>query len=256
MTTHLVIPDSHSKPGVSNERYSWLGKLIMEVKPDVIINLGDMADMYSLNSYDRGTTGFQGARYNEDVDTVKEALEELYKPLTKYNKRQAKNKKRGYRPRQILTLGNHENRINRVLSTDERFIGTLSTEDLGYEKYYEVYPFLKRVTIDGVTYAHCVQHKNSGQMVGGQHHANSLLMKYHCSQTVGHSHILDFKTDVTGSGTRMNALVAGCYFEHHESYANESNQGWWRGVIVKRDVSGGNSNMQTISLQSIKEKYS
>ena len=56
--THLIIPDPHSHPNHHNKRAEWLGALIADVKPDVVINIGDVADMPSLCSYDKGTKGF------------------------------------------------------------------------------------------------------------------------------------------------------------------------------------------------------
>ena len=61
--THLVIPDSHAHPDYSNERYDWLAELILDIKPDVVIDIGDWFDMPSLCSYDRGTKGFEGRRF-------------------------------------------------------------------------------------------------------------------------------------------------------------------------------------------------
>jgi hypothetical protein len=62
MTTHLVIPDQHAHPDFHNKRADWLGQLIKELRPDVVINIGDAADMPSLSSYDKGTKGFQGRK--------------------------------------------------------------------------------------------------------------------------------------------------------------------------------------------------
>ena len=47
MKTHLILPDSHAHPDYSNDRYTWIGKLIMDIKPDVLINIGDTADMHT-----------------------------------------------------------------------------------------------------------------------------------------------------------------------------------------------------------------
>ena len=44
--THLVIGDSHAKPGINNDRYTWAGRLAVDLKPDVIIDIGDWADMW------------------------------------------------------------------------------------------------------------------------------------------------------------------------------------------------------------------
>jgi hypothetical protein len=50
----LVIPDMQVKPGVDLAYVERIGSYIVEKQPDVIVNLGDMADMESLSSYDVG----------------------------------------------------------------------------------------------------------------------------------------------------------------------------------------------------------
>ena len=54
MASHLVIPDSQVKYGESYEFLSWIGKYIVEKRPDVVVHLGDFADMESLSSYEIG----------------------------------------------------------------------------------------------------------------------------------------------------------------------------------------------------------
>ena len=61
---HLIIPDSHAKPGVDNDRFSWLGEFALEHKPDVIVDIGDSADMASLCKYDTGSVVAEGRRYS------------------------------------------------------------------------------------------------------------------------------------------------------------------------------------------------
>ena len=50
--TAVIYTCAHADPEVSNDRFSWLGDLIYDLKPDYVIDLGDGADMRSLNSYD------------------------------------------------------------------------------------------------------------------------------------------------------------------------------------------------------------
>jgi hypothetical protein len=51
---HLFIPDVQAKEGVPFDHLDWIGRFIVDKKPDVIIQAGDFADMPSLSSYDRG----------------------------------------------------------------------------------------------------------------------------------------------------------------------------------------------------------
>ena len=78
--THLVIGDAHAKPGVSNDRFEWLGKLVIRVRPDVVINMGDWADMASLCLYDKGKRSYEGRRYLEDIEAANIRIEGMRYP--------------------------------------------------------------------------------------------------------------------------------------------------------------------------------
>ena len=54
MTVHAIIPDCQVKDGVDLSYLTWVGKYLVEKKPDVIVQIGDFADMPSLSSYDVG----------------------------------------------------------------------------------------------------------------------------------------------------------------------------------------------------------
>lgn len=257
--SHLVIGDPHSEPDVPNDRFDWLGRMIVERKPDVVVCLGDFFDMGSLSSYDKGKGSMEGRRYKADLEAGEDALKRIVTPLWDYNKKMKSSKKKPYKPRMIMTSGNHDwDRISRALNQDPwQLEGIMSHADLKFIQYgWETYPYLDRVNVDGIVYTHCVQSKNAAQIMGGQNHAQHLLSKLHCSVTVGHSHLKDYKTDTTGDGRKIHALVAGCYFEHHQSYANQSNKGWWRGICYKHEVQDGNYEPEFLSIEKVKQLYS
>ena len=77
----LIIGDPHAHPDYDNDRFTALGEYIVKEQPEHIICLGDMADMPSLSSYDRGTRGFEGRRYKNDVEAVIDAQEKLQSHL-------------------------------------------------------------------------------------------------------------------------------------------------------------------------------
>jgi len=108
MATHLVIGDPHCTPKASNDRFLWAGKFAYDLKPDTIVCMGDFASMDSLSSYDKGKKSFEGRRYKKDVEHVHDALEQFNKGLN------------GRRPRKIMLLGNHEDRINRTVDENTR----------------------------------------------------------------------------------------------------------------------------------------
>lgn len=245
--THLIIPDSHSNPEFNNKRYDWLGHLINDVKPDVVIDIGDWWDMASLCSYDRGKKGFEGRRYSKDIAAGVEAQDRVWN-ITRRQKQKL--------PRFVRTLGNHENRIVRAIESDPILEGTIGLEDLQSKEYgWEEYPFLEPVEIDGVSYAHYFISGVLGKPIGGENHAKSLLFKQLKSCTQGHSHLFDYCIRTSVDKRRIHACVVGAYMDYNAEWAGPSNPLWNHGIVICRDVSGGEYDIEHISLKRLKEAY-
>ena len=129
----LVIPDSHANPDTSNDRFLWLGRFILDRQPDLIVNLGDLFDMNSLSSYDKGKKSFEGRRYKLDIDVGVDALQKMEQPWNDFNnKRRNIRKARLKSPRKIITLGNHCHRIVRAVEDSPQLDGVLSLDNLDY----------------------------------------------------------------------------------------------------------------------------
>jgi hypothetical protein len=140
---HLVVPDTQIRPGDSTDYLERIGMYIVDKQPDVVVQIGDFADMPSLSSYDVGKKSFEGRRYRADVEAARRGMEVLLGPVQRHNAQQRKNGKKQYKPKMILTNGNHEDRITRAVNSDPKLDGTLGLSDLGYEAFgWEVYPFL------------------------------------------------------------------------------------------------------------------
>ena len=93
--THLIIPDVQAKEGVDISHLEWIGRWAAEKKPDVIVCLGDFADMPSLSSHDiKGSKYFEGLRYKTDIQVAKDAMQILLKPLKDLQSKQRKNKEK------------------------------------------------------------------------------------------------------------------------------------------------------------------
>jgi hypothetical protein len=254
MTTHLVIGDAHAKPGVSNERFSMLGEWVVKHRPDVIIDMGDWADMPSLSSYDKGKRSFEGRRYTRDIEAARDARAAFNRPIDNFNQQQRRNGKRLYRPRKVALGGNHdEGRINRATNSTPELHGTISVADLGYAEYgWEYVPFLVPVCIDGVTYSHYFTSGVKGKAISGEHPATSLLTKKFRSCTSGHLHLRDFAERTTVGGRKILGLFTGCFFDHHEEWAGDANELYWRGVILCKDVVDGYYNPNFIDFDELR----
>lgn len=76
--TVVVFTCAHTDPSISNERFTWLGKFLFDLKPDYVVDLGDFNDMKSLNSYDTGNpTGLVSQSYEKDIDHGNDAQERI-----------------------------------------------------------------------------------------------------------------------------------------------------------------------------------
>lgn len=249
---HLVIPDSHATPGQHNKRAVWVGRLINELRPDVVIDLGDTADMPSLCSYDRGHKSFQGRTYAKDVEVHNDFQDRLWHTV-----RKAKRKM----PRRVRLIGNHDQRIERAVELSPELEGAVSLRDLDLESYYDtIVPYNGStpgtIDIDGVTYAHYLTSGVMGRAISGEHLAYSLLTKKFKSCTVGHNHTYDFCIRTTAdNGRKIMGLCAGVYQEHFSNFAGEGNNLWHRGVVIKRDVENGMYDHEWISIKRLKKLY-
>lgn len=251
MSTHLIIPDQHFTPEHGHERADYLAQLICDVKPDVVINIGDSADLSSLSSYDKGKKSFHGRSYLADIEAHLEGQDRIWSPVFRRKKRL---------PRRIFCVGNHEDRITRAVELSPELTGTLDLKDLRLDDFYtEVVPYEGRtpgrIIVDGITYAHYLVSGVAGRPVGGEHPASSLIRGTLTSATVGHLHLADWSTRRTADGRRLHGLFAGCYLDYDPAFAGNATGLWWRGVAVKRNVSEGNYDLQMISLDALKAEY-
>ena len=247
MTIHLIIPDSHAHPDHDNKRYEYLAHLINDIRPDVVVDIGDWWDMPSLCTYDKGTKGFEGRRYRKDIDAGIDAQDRIYHIIRKQKRKL---------PRFVRCLGNHENRINKAIERDAVLEGTISTDDLMSREYgWEEHPFLSPVCIDGITYQHYFTSGVMGRPISGEYAAHSLITKQLTSCTQGHSHLFDYCVRTGAHGRKLHGLVVGVYQDYDAEYAGPANKLWYPGVVIKQNVEDGHYDLQHVSLKTLKDLY-
>jgi hypothetical protein len=249
---HLVIPDTQVRAGDDLSFLEHIGNYIVEKQPEKIICLGDFADMPSLSSYDQGKKSFEGRRYVLDIGAAKAGMNALFKPIENFNAKARKNGRKLYKPEFHLTLGNHENRINRAVNDDAKLEGVLSIADLEYEKRWEVYNFLDVVIIDGVAYSHYFVTGVAGRPAGS---ARAQLLKTHMSAIAGHQQGLQIATGNKADGSIITNIIAGSCYEHDEDYMGPQGNKHWRGILVLHEVQDGSFDLMPVSLGYLRKKY-
>tara|TARA_R110002020_G_scaffold191744_2_gene391677 strand:- start:2786 stop:3559 length:774 start_codon:yes stop_codon:yes gene_type:complete len=255
MKTAVVFTCAHADPSVSNDRFDWLSDFIYDVRPDYVVDLGDGADLKSLNSYDtRYPKAIVAQNYEADIQCYNDAQERLRRKFRVMKKK---------RPAFFGLEGNHENRIKKAIANDPRLEGSkygisfshLQT-DVWFDEYHEYNNSAPAIAdYDGISYAHYIASGNYGTAMSGLHHAYGIIQKRHNSTTVGHSHkrSMFFKDDAHPHPTI--GLVAGCFKGAKEGWAGQANLEWWKGVIVKRNIRDGYYEPEFVSLERLRDVY-
>jgi hypothetical protein len=238
---HMIIPDCQVKPGVPLDHLRWVGNYIAEKQPDVVIQIGDFSDMPSLNSYNVGKASAEGQRYLNDIETTKQAMNLLMKPIRKV---------KGYAPRMVLTLGNHEDRITRETEANGKFQGVLKLTDLGYaEAGWEVVPFLQPIKVDNISYCHYFVSGAMGRPVSS---ARALLTARHSSAVMGHTQLSDIAFHPRSGHV---GIFVGCCYLHDEDYLNPQGNVVRRQIVVLNEVHDGTADPMFVSLRFLKANY-
>lgn len=244
--THMVIPDVQAKHGVPLDHMEWAGNYAVDKKPDVIIQIGDFADMPSINSHGKPKHQ-EMQRYKRDIAAVVKAQELFLAPIEAYNR----TAEIPYTPRRVITKGNHEYRITRVVDENPWLEGQVTENDLAFEEHgWEVHDFLEVVEIDGVEYSH---YFTSGVMGRPVFSAAALLRERQCSATMGHVQ----NTDMAFHKKTQNiALFCGIFYQHNEDYLGPQGNSTRRQIVMKHEVSEGHYDPMFVSLNFLRKKYS
>ena len=237
----MVIPDAQVKPGVNTDHLAAAGAYAAAKKPDVIVCIGDFADMESLSSYDLGKKSFEGRTYKADIAAAKAGMKRLVDPIRR------EREVSGWNPRMVLTLGNHEYRIERAIELDRKLEGTISLTDLEYAKFgWEVHPFLEPVLIEGVCFSHYFV---TGTMGRAASTASAILSKKHQSVIAGHLQGRQVAYATRADGSQITVIIAGSFYSHQENYLGIQGNKHWRGLVMLHEVLDGSFDESFISLR-------
>lgn len=247
-TKHMYIPDAQVKCGVPIAHLIAAGKYALLKRPDVIILGGDWWDMPSLSSYDKGKLKFEGRRYRLDIEAGKHALIAFLNEV----------RKDGYNPRIVFTMGNHEERIERMRQEHPVLSDMISFADLCLEQLgIEVVEFLKVVKIDGVSYCHFFPRAASGKVMqskNGAPNSKAQLVREGRSAVAGHTQGLDVHCQDL-DGKVQWGIIAGSFYQHPEGYLTPQGNTHWQGLVMLHDVRDGEFDPMFVSLNYLLKRF-
>lgn len=252
----LIIGDPHSSADTANDRFSWLGNIILEEEPELVACMGDFADLNSLSSYDKGKKSAELRRYRTDIAACHDALLRINRPIELYND-QKRNTKKSQRklPRKVMILGNHEERINRAVNMAPELEGTLSIDDLQYKEYgWEVIPFKRTIAIEETYFCHFFPSGVKGEPISGFNIGANIISKNMVSSICGHSHLYDHAIRNRPDGSKVIGLCTGWYGEQ-PTYSDATDNLWWSGLILLHEMDKGSFDCEQLGIERIKKLY-
>lgn len=182
----------------------------------------------------------------------------ITRPIREWNRKRPRRKQ--YRPRLVLTKGNHDEYLARIWKDAPHLRGLVNEDDpYGFKADgWEVYPFLKPVVIDGIKYMHFAPRGPRGtvtQTFRGAPNARAMVQREMMSVTAGHQPGLDTYIHQL-DGKTVRGLICGSFYRHALPHLSPQGEDTWRGLIVKHEVHDGMYDIMEVSIDYLERKYS
>jgi len=151
-----------------------------------------------------------------------------------------------------MLLGNHEHRIDRAINNSPMLEGLISTENLEYQKDWEVHPFLSPVFIEGVGFNHFWPVGAMGRPAASP---AAIISKLHMSCIAGHQQGKQVAYGKRADGKSVISIIAGSYYLHDEHYMDKLSNRHWRGLVILNDVKDGSFDELFLSIEYLERKF-
>lgn len=221
----LYFTDAHNQPGMPLDRFKWLGGLIDDQKPDILLDGGDFDDFQSLCSHE-GNETYKG-KLKPSLARDLEASALARKTLADSHSHDC---------RKIVTLGNHEQRLWNYENANPEMYGIVSNlyTDILKATGWEYYPYGEYVDIHGISATH-VPFNVMGKPVGGETACKQIADKSLKDVIFGHTHKKDeWNAAKFGASVSVTAFNGGCFMPdgYVPAYSKDTRKEFWYGAHV------------------------
>jgi predicted MPP superfamily phosphohydrolase len=244
-TRLLAIGDTHDDRKLPKDRFRWMGAYARETKPDVVLQIGDMATCDSLNFHipNESLDGKLKPSFETDMGSLNEALHEFgCDGMEKH-----------------VTLGNHERRLWAYEQSNPEMNGklvcTLDSILKNNGWTYSPYGFIQYY--GGVGFVHAALN-TMGKTYGGKNCLPTIANDSVSDLVIGHSHRgRVHQAPKIGQRYPTTIIDLGCALPdgHIEDYAKHALNGWTFGVYDLLIQFGHIQSAKFISMAELEERY-
>lgn len=241
----FAIGDAHDDRKIPKDRFEWLGKYARDTKPDVVLQIGDIATCDSLNSHIPNETldGRLKPSFEADMGSLNLALQAFgCDGIEKH-----------------ITLGNHERRIWLYEQTNPEMEGklvcsldsVLSNNGWTYSPYGAIHYY------GGVGFVHAALN-TLGKTYGGKNCLPTIANDSVTDLVIGHSHRgRVHQAPKIGQRYPTTIIDLGCALPdgHVEDYAKHALNGWTWGAYDLLIQHGHVQAAKFISMAELEERY-
>lgn len=242
----VYFTDAHNQPGLSQDRFKWLAHFVNTSKPQILVDGGDFDDFGSLCTHEKN-------------DTYKGKLKpSLAKDLEASAQARAILKSEIKHPcRQIVTLGNHEDRIWRYEDANPEMYGIPSSIYLDILKAtgWEYVKFKETINVSGVDVTHVPY--NKGKEFGGENAARLVAKAAQRDTLFGHIHELQLFQDGKLSDSSVIAFCGGCFMPdgYIPSYARKDRKEYFYGAHEILIRNGRIKSIKSFHISELEDAY-
>jgi hypothetical protein len=246
----MVFGCAHDAPGTSKQRFANAGKLAADLRPDVIVDLGDTMDLDSLSGH-----AIPGSADDRQRPSFRAEIASLTEAQEAFNAHAPS-------PDEVARWhlhGNHENRAWRYEQNNPTSDGVFTLEiDQVYARFgWTVKSFREWLYLNGVGFTHAPIN-GMGREVGGVNANQTVAREATHSVVWSHTHKREFiERPKFGVGNGVQVYNTGSFMPqgYLKAYAGLSMTGWTYGVSELTLRDGQIESARYWSELELREKY-
>lgn len=249
----LAIGDLHQDPRHPDRLavMTWLGRMASEHRPERIIQIGDWSTFDSASAHDPNDTLAAKVK-----PTIRQDLENLTASHQAFRRGMADD----YKPKLDITLGNHENRLERFENVNPESAGTytLARDETFAQFGWRTRPYGEMLYVEGVAFTHHPVN-GAGRAFGGKTGPQRAANESTVPVVSGHTHRRQVhEAPKIGPIDVISMVEIGCALPWGtvEHFARHALTGWWWGAVLMTVQGGTICDLNFVSMKSIRDRYS